>query len=76
MIIYPKRFEKEPRKRKAYCYAYDLIAIYGAKKMNFTNCDFDLTEDEANEIWSFASRDINGKSSINYIYTWKRRKIK
>lgn len=71
-MIYPRRYENEPRKRKAYCEACDLIAIYGAERKSFNYIMFGICRTEMKEIWNFATKDMGGESTIDFIQ--KRRK--
>ena len=55
-MIYPARYLKEPRKRKYYTIACDLIAIYGLGRKWWKTPE--LSEDEAREVWKLAKKDM------------------
>lgn len=65
-----KRYECEPRKRKAYLDAFDAISIYGIKRKEWNYKRFNISSREMKEIWNFASRDVEGKSKFAYIYEY------
>ena len=66
-MIYPRRFEFEPRKRKAYCSACDAIAVYGVPRKQWKYQIFDISRSEMKTIWNTAMSDMNGKSRYDYI---------
>lgn len=70
-MLYPNRYEKEPRKRAAYLVVCDLIAVYGIPRNQFDYRRFNLNRIEMKEIWSFAEADLNGKSRYSFCYSWK-----
>ncbi len=70
-MMYPNRYEKEPRKRVAYLAVCDLIAVYGVSRSNFDYHRFNLNRVEMKEIWAFAEADLNGKSRYSFSYSWK-----
>lgn len=59
-MIYPARYQSEPGKRKAYCYACDLIVIYGLGYRYFNPPG--ISPEEKREIWNIAMKDMKGKS--------------
>lgn len=67
-MIYPKRYEAEPRKRIAYCDACDMIAVYGIKRTQWKSSRFYINNEEASEIWKRANEDMNGRSRYDMIY--------
>ena len=71
-MIYPKRYTSEPRKRKAYCEACDLIAVYGTERRHWNYKAHHLCRTEMKEIWSTAEADMNGTSTYDRIYTGKK----
>lgn len=71
-MIYPKRYTSEPRKRKAYCEACDMIAVYGIKRNHWNYKAFDISRSEMKEIWSKADADMNGNSAYDRIFTGKK----
>ena len=73
-MIYPKRYIQEPRKRKAYCEACDLIAVYGIERCHWNYRVHGICRTEMKEIWNTASADMNGNSNYDVIYEGRRRK--
>lgn len=67
-MIYPSRYIREPRKRKAYCDACDMISIYGMERKFWNYKRFGLCRTEMKEIWAFAKADMEGKSKYDVIY--------
>ena len=65
-MIYPRRYELEPRKRKAYEVACDLIAIYGLPRTSFNSKLLGINRVEMKEIWNTATVDMNGNSTVCY----------
>ena len=68
-MIYPRRYELEPRKRKAYCEACDLIAIYGIPRKQWKYKKYDISKTEMAEIWDRATVDMLGKSAVSFSYS-------
>ena len=66
-MIYPNRYECEPRLRAAYIVACDLIAVYGAPRNSFDYKNFNLNRREMKEVWGFALNDMTGKSRYDFI---------
>ena len=66
--MYPNRYEKEPRKRKPYEEAYDMITIYGLERKAFNYKKYRLSRTEMKEIWAFAKADAQGKSRYALAY--------
>ena len=66
MMIYPRRYIYEPRKRKAYCEACDLVGIYGCLEKSKLK-HLDLCASEITEIWQFAVKDMHGNSKYDFI---------
>ena len=66
-MIYPSRYILEPRKRKAYCVACDLIAVYGVSRKSFNYRIFHISRTEMKEIWNFATVDMGGKSRYDFV---------
>ena len=67
-MIYPKRYELEPRKRKAYCSACDAIAVYGIPRKCWNYKSFNISRSEMKDIWHIAYSDMLGKSAYDFIY--------
>lgn len=65
-----KRYECEPRKRKAYLDAFDVISMYGIKRKDWNYKKFDISLSEMKEIWAFAFRDVEGKSRYVFVYEY------
>lgn len=65
-MTYPNRYELEPRKRKPYEVACDLIAVYGATRKQFNYKLYGINRREMKEIWNTAERDMSGKSRVCY----------
>ena len=70
-MICPDRYANEPRKRNAYCEAYDLITVYGVTEIKSWNCKHNVTAREKRNIWRNAKADAQGKTEINFIYEYK-----
>ena len=66
-MIYPRRYVNEPRKRRAYEEACDMVAIYGLPRKMFRYWIFNISRTEMKEIWNFAVVDMNGKSKFDVI---------
>lgn len=66
-MIYPNRYKAEPRKRKAYEEACDMISVYGIPKRNWNYRIYNISKREMNEIWGYAQKDMQGKSRYNLI---------
>lgn len=67
-MIYPDRYEKEPRKRKAYEVACDFIGIYGLPRKEFDYQQYGLNRVEMKEVWDRAEKDMQGKSMLCVCY--------
>lgn len=66
-MIYPRRYEAEPRKREIYTEACDLIMIYGLPRTSL-NYKGKCSREELKEIWNFAVADSQGKSAYCFCY--------
>ena len=66
-MIYPRRYESEPRKREIYTEACDLIMIYGLPR-TYLSYKGKCNREELKEIWNFAVADCNGNTSMDYAY--------
>lgn len=67
-MIYPDRYNREPRKRKAYCDAFDCIAIYGIKRNQWKYKLFNIDRAEMKDIWAIAQNDVMGRSKYDIIF--------
>lgn len=68
-MIPPKRYESEPRKRKAYVSVWNLLFFCVIKQRSEWNWEqFQISVTEAKEIFSRAKTDILGKSGYDYVY--------
>lgn len=67
-MIYPARYEKEPRKREAYTECCDYIAVYGLPRNLFDYHKFGLNRTEMKEVWDRAEKDMQGKSMLCVCY--------
>lgn len=67
-MIAPSRYYSEPRLRKAYCEAFDLITIYGVDRKCFDYKRFGLNKVEMKQIWAFAQNDAEGKSKYDVCF--------
>ena len=65
-MIYPRRYLSEPRKRRAYEVACDLIYIYGGRRSDF-RCG-GITKSESREIFNTALTDLRGRSRVDFVY--------
>ena len=72
-MIYPNRYISEPRKRKAYEVACDIIYIYGGSIKNFRHETLNIDFAESEEIFSYALKDMKGNSKFDCIYGGKSR---
>lgn len=72
-MTYPNRYEHEPRKRKVYESACDMINYTTSEIVYFLRIEFkDVNKSEMEEIWNVAYRDINGMSTVDFIYDVNR----
>ena len=67
--MYANRYELEPRKRKLYEEACDLIEVYGLPR-TFLNYKGKCNREELKEIWNFAIADCEGKSSYCFSFSY------
>ncbi len=67
-MLYPNRYQHEPSKRKPYCEACDMIAIYGIERRDWNYRKFGINRIEMKEIWATALKDMTGKSRIDLVY--------
>ena len=58
--MYPNRYECEPRKRKAYLEACDLIEVYGLQRNQWNYLKCGINRIEMKEIWKTATMDMSG----------------
>ena len=69
--VYAPRYLAEPRKRKAYVIAYDLIAVYGLPRRAFDYKSLHLCRSEMKDIWEKATKDFECRSCYAHSYNGK-----
>lgn len=73
-MIYPRRYLQEPRKRMAYEEACDFIAVYGIPRQQWDYKRHGLDRTEMKAVWDMAMTDMNGKSGVDVVYVYDRRR--
>lgn len=66
-MLYPDRFSNEPRKRRVYEEACDLIMVYGLPRTALQYKGV-VSKIEMKQIWNTAVNDLSGKSVVDYVY--------